>query len=76
MNPNYKKYILFEYGETVTDEVDLQEVSYCYKQNLNVLIGTDTPAISLMNDKNEPIIFDTITFTKASNEKDDNDDDV
>ena len=57
----------------ILDVVNMPEVSCCYNQNLNVLVGTDTPAVSLMKDRNQTMSMVTRTSTLVSNEHTDSD---
>ncbi|MCY4216621.1 MAG: hypothetical protein OXC92_06535 [Flavobacteriaceae bacterium] len=77
--PYTVKYLLYDYAETPTHQLELPKMTYCYKQNLNVLEGTNEPAINLLtsrspNDRNAySMSLATETHTRVSTENSDSD---
>ncbi len=64
------KYLLFEYGETITEEFEFPETRYCDIKNLNVFVSNNLPAIDTIENTV------TQTFTKVSGESSDSDSDM
>lgn len=64
------KYLLFEYGETITKEFEFPETRYCDIKNLNVFVSNNQPAIATIENTV------TQTFSKVSGESSDSDSDI
>ena len=75
------KYLLYQYAEIPTRQLELPKITYCYKQNLNVLEGTNEPAINLLTSKSNhsqnaySMSLATETHTLVSTESSDSDHD-
>ncbi|MCY4160528.1 MAG: hypothetical protein OXE77_01535 [Flavobacteriaceae bacterium] len=81
--PYTVKYLLYDYAEIPTHPLELPKMRYCHKQNLNVLEGTNEPAINLLtstsiSDKGRnayAMSLATETHTLVSTESSDSDHD-